>query len=151
MIDSLLAAMEKQGVKNENTRYVLKLLEPFPKTFKVTGIKTEGDKAVATVLGDEEVIQPDKPVPDTIVNKHKLLFSSLLPGELTQILLVKDASGYWKLNLPVTTRLSLSVDELKKNGSNVRNALQEVRDEVKNNPVTKEDVHTRVTSALEKS
>ena len=151
MIDSLLAAMEKQGVKNENTRYVLRLLEPFPKTFKVTGIKTEGDKAVATVLGDEEVIQPDKPVPDTVVNKHKLLFSSLLPGELTQILLVKDASGYWKLNLPVTTRLSLSVDELKKNGSNVRNALQEVRDEVKNNPVTKEDVHTRVTSALEKS
>ena len=89
------------------------------------------------------------------MTKHGLLVNSLLPldanNQLSQILLVKDASGYWKLNLPVTTRLMSSVDELKKNGSNVRNALQEVRDEVKNNPVTKEDVHTRVTSALEKS
>jgi len=34
---------------------MVKLLEPFPKTFKVTGIKTEGDKAVASIQGDDEV------------------------------------------------------------------------------------------------
>ena len=155
MIDSLLAAMESQGVKNDNTRYVLRLLEPFPKSFKVTGIKTEGDKAVATILGDEDPLQPDKPLPDDFMTKHWLLVNSLLPldanNQLSQILMVKDASGYWKLNLPVTTKLRYTVDELKKSGTNYRNAIRAVRDDVKNNAVVKEDVQTQLISQLDKS
>ena len=156
MIDSLLAAMTKQGINNPNTRYMLKLLEPFPKTFKVTGIKTEGNHAVATVFGDEDVIQTDKPLPTDFVQKHHLLIGSLVPVDasgtgLTQIVLVKDANGFWKLNFPVTSRLFLSVDYLKSNGTNYRNGIQVVRDEVKNNAVTKEDVQTQLVTQLDKS
>jgi hypothetical protein len=155
MIDSLLAAMTKHGVNNDTTRLTLRLLEPFPKSFKVTDIKTEGDRAVATILGDEDPLQPDKPLPEGFVRNHGLLISSLVPldsnGLLSQILLVKDASGYWKLSLPVTERLRLSVDALKKNGTNYRNAIQVVRDEVKNNPVTKEDVQAQLIAQLDKS
>ena len=156
MIDSLVYNMDSKGINNPNTKYMLKLLEPFPRTFKVTSIKESGDKAIATVLGDDEVIKVDRPLPPNFKETHGSLINSLFPVDpfgppMTAIELVKDSSGYWKLNLPVTTRLRLSVDALKEKATNYRNAIQEVRDEVKNNPVTKEDIQTRLETALDKS
>ena len=156
MIDSLVYNMDSQGVNNPNTKFMLKLLEPFPKTFKVTNIKTDGDKAIATILGDDEVIKTDRPLPANFFFDHGSLVNSLVPvapgGQgMTAIELVKDSSGFWKLNLPVTTRLRLSVDALNEKATNYRNAIQEVRDEVKNNPVAKEDIQTRLETALNKS
>ncbi len=155
-IDSLASNMDSQGVNNPNTKYMLKLLEPFPKTFTVVKITETGNTAIAHLGRDEDDLKVDRPLPNDFVNKHGRLINSLVPFDysgtpINVIPLIKDESGFWKVNFPVNERLMVSVEYLKENGTNYRNAIREVRDEVKNNPVTKEDIQTRMESALNKS
>ena len=156
MIDSLVANMDSQGVNNPNTKYMLKLLEPFPKTFTVIKITVSGNTATAYLGKDEDDLKTDRPLPGNFVPDHGRLVNALVPYgysgvPINAIPLIKDESGFWKVNFPVNERLMDSVECLKEKGTNYRNGIQEVRDEVKNNPVTKEDIHNRLTSALEKS
>ena len=158
MIDSLVYNMDTKGVNNPNTKYMVKLLEPFPKTFTVVRIteSASGDSAIAYLGRDDDNIVPDRPLPNDFVHKHGKLINSLVPFDYTgtpinAIPLIKDETGFWKVNLPVNDRLMVSVEYLKENGTNYRNAIEEVRDEVKNNPVTKEDIQTRLETALNKS
>jgi hypothetical protein len=163
-IDALSDNMDKHGVNNPNTKFTLYLLEPFPKTFSVLDIQEKGNNAVATVGEKDPAPKVDRPPPATFFAKHELMLGSLLPvsyGAINlntgrpiiydKIDLVKDETGAWKLKIPVTTRLRLSVDALKDNATNYANAIRKVNDEVKNDPVTKESVQTALERYLDES
>jgi hypothetical protein len=154
-IDSLLYNMDKNGVVNPKTKFTLRLLEPFPKTFKVLDIKEKDKVAVATIQDDDPLPKLDSPLPSDFYEKHRHMIWSLLPVEadlnLPVLELVKDDTGHWKIKLPVMTRLRVSVDHLKDNATNYANAILQVRDEVKNNPVTKEQVQRELETRLNQS
>ena len=158
MIDSLVYNMDTKGVVNPSTKVILELLEPFPSTFQVLSIKEKEDgvTAIATIGNNKEVTKLDQPPTRDFFSKHEKMINALVPvtalnRPLTQVELVKDSSGYWKLNPPVSSHLRITVDYLKDNATNYRNAIQQVRDEVKNDPVTKEGVHTALIGRLNES
>lgn len=154
-IDSLAYNMDKNGVVNQKVKYVLRLLEPFPKTFKVLDVKESGKQATAEITEDEPMPKLDTPLEADFFNKHGNMIGALLPNApgvvWSTVPLVKDETGHWKIQVPVTTRLRLSVDTLKDNATNYANAISQVRDEVKNNPVTKEGVWSELSRRLNES
>lgn len=153
-IDSLTYNMDKNGVVNPKTKLMLRLLEPFPKSFKVIDVKDSGKLAVAQIGEDDPIPQLETPIPQDFFTKHRHMLGSLLPNEVgiawSKVDLVKDGEA-WKLAIPVTPRLRLSVDALKDNATNYANAVYQVRDEVKNNPVTKEGVQSELERRLNES
>jgi hypothetical protein len=155
-IDSLAYNMDKHGVINQKTKYMLRLLEPFPKTFKVLDVKeTEKDKRAVARIGEGEPFPTiDSPLPSDFFQKHRHMIGSLLPGEYGTVWdtvdLVKEADG-WKVVIPVTTRLRVSVDHLKDNATNYANGIKQVSDAVKNNPTTKEAVQSELERVLNES
>ena len=155
-IDSLVSNMDSQGVNNPNTKYMLKLLEPFPKTFTVVKITESGDTATAYLGKDEDDLKVDRPLPNDFVLKHGKLINSLVPYNysgtpINVIPLIKDESGFWKVNFPVNERLMVSVEYLKENGTNYRNAIRQVSNEVKNDASTKEQIQAELERRLNES
>jgi hypothetical protein len=71
------------------------------------------------------------------------MWNSLLPRIVTlgaiEVAVKKEKDG-WKIYFPMYSgerRIIDTVTALRKNGSNFKNALQGVKDDVKNNPTTK--------------
>lgn len=153
-IDSLAYQMDKNGVVNQKVKYVLRLLEPFPKSYRYD-VKEKGNRAVAVLADDEPLPKLESPLEGDFFVKHGNMVMSLMPnapGEAwSAVELVKDDAGVWRLQVPVTTRLRLSVDALKDNATNYANAISQVRDEVRNNPVTKEQVWNELSKRLSES
>lgn len=153
-IDSLTYQMDKNGVVNQKVKYVLRLLEPFPRSFKYD-VKEKGNRAVATLADDEPAPKLESPLEADFLTKHGNMIMTLMPNSPLEtwqaVELVKDDTGVWRLVVPVTTRLQLSVNALKDNATNYANAILQVRDEVRNNPVTKEQVWTELSRRLNES
>lgn len=151
-IDSLAYNMDKNGVVNPKTKAMLKFLEPFPRSFKVVDVKEKGNAAVAVLDDDEAAVRLDNPIAGDFFTKHALMIGSLVPAvPLREVALAKDEVGHWRIDVPVTSRLRLAVDHLKDNATNYANAIYQVRDEVKNNPVTKEQVQSELERRLNES
>jgi hypothetical protein len=144
-IDSLVYNMDKHGVVNKKAQHILHLLEPFPK-FKYLDVKESegGGKAIATITGDSEQFTLETMPDQNFIARNREIIWSLLPVEnnlnYPAIELFKEETGFWKLKFPVTPRLRTSVEFLKDNATNYANAILQVRDEVKNNPPTKEQI-----------
>lgn len=153
-IDSLAYNMDKHGVVSPKTKLMLRLLEPFPKTFQVLDVKEKDNAAVARIAEGDPIPQLDTPLPPDFYTKHRHMIGALLPNEVglswESIDLARDKDG-WKLKVPVTTRLRLSVDHLKDNATNYANGIKQVSDSVKNNPVTKEQVQSELERVLNES
>jgi hypothetical protein len=153
-IDSLAYNMDKHGVVNPKTKLMLRLLEPFPKTFKVLDVKEKDDKATARIGEDDPIPQLDSPIPQDFYTKHRHMIGALLPNEIglswESVDLVKEKDG-WKIVVPVTSRLRVSVDHLKDNATNYANGIKQVSDSVKNNPSTKEQVQSELERVLSES
>jgi hypothetical protein len=145
-IDSLVYNMDKHGVISKKAQHMLRLLEPFPKTFKVVDVKESegGKKALAKISDDTEQFTAETKPDPTFFSKNRHMIQALSPVEIgidyDVIELVKEDTGFWKIKLPVTPRLRTSVEALKDNATNYANAIIQVRDEVKNNPPTKEGI-----------
>jgi hypothetical protein len=156
-IDSLVYNMDKQGVVSKKAQHILRLLEPFPKTFKVVDVKESegGSKAIARIADDGEGFTLETAPDKSFFDRNRNMILSLVPGEvgITQdtIELFKEETGFWKIKLPVTPRLRISVEALKDNATNYANGILQVRDEVKNNPVTKEDIQRQLESRIGQS
>jgi hypothetical protein len=156
-IDSLVYNMEKNGVVNKKTEHILYLLEPFPKTFKVLDVKESsgGDSAVAKITDDSAQFTAETRPDAQFIQRNAKMIKSLVPlVDLFQnydtIELFKEA-GFWKIKFPVTPRLRITVEALKDDATNYANAILQVRDEVKNNPVTKEQVQRALEERIGQS
>jgi hypothetical protein len=151
-IDSLLYNMQKAEINSPKTKTTLKYLEPFPTSFSVLKIKEVDDKNAVAFLGSDEVFDKDTHVQRNLLDKHANMMRTLVPiPNLSEVELVKEDTGFWKIKWPVTPLLRVKVDALKNNATNYANALNQVRDEVKNNPTTKEGLQTELERRLNES
>jgi hypothetical protein len=153
-IDNLQSNMDAQGVQSDRARLVLMVLEPFPTKFKVGEIKQQGeDRAYATVLEDTGApLRLDGRYENW--NLDPLMLRSLARGLTQHVELRREGQGdkkYWKIYFPVTPILNLSSDQLVQKYQNYVRALDKVKYEVKNDPVTKSDVERRLKAELEEA
>jgi hypothetical protein len=155
-IDNLRAAMKSNGVKSDKGDLALFMLEPFPATFKYD-VKESADSATATLNWNEEISRfAGQNLQGWTVDNRA--WNSLLPRITTfgpiQVTLKKESDGAWRIQIPVqigNRQVKDTVDYLRKNGSNYKNALQSVKNEVKNNPTTKENFESALKTKLEES
>jgi hypothetical protein len=153
-IDNLQSNMDSQGIQSDRARLVLMLLEPFPTKFKVGEIKQQGeDRAYATIL--EETGAPLK-LDGRYENWNldPLMLRSLARGLTQHVELRREGEGdkkSWKIYFPVTPTLNLCSDQLVQKYKNYVRALDKVKYEVKNDPVTKSDVEHRLKTELEEA
>jgi hypothetical protein len=163
-IDNLKAAMKKHGVKSDKGSFVLFALDPFPGGFKYDVSKGSGDSVVATInWKDELATHQGQAILNWQVDNRT--WNCLLPFALDprysvplQVTVKKESDGHWRIQIPVSSGTSLSarhlrdtVDQLRKNGSNVKNALQGLKNDVKNEPQTKENFESSLKTKLEQS
>jgi hypothetical protein len=156
-VDDLVYNLDKYGVRSDKAKLVLHRIEPFPRSYKVNDVKSDGNKAVAQLSFEEELLQLkiDTHLSDWRVDTNMIY--SLLPDVPVNVVswvmnveLVNE-KGSWKINFPVTTRLRRSSEALKDNATNYANALNQVKFEVKNDPGSKEQFERRLKTALEES
>ncbi len=144
--------METTGTKSDKVKYVLRWLDPFPADFKVLDVKQSGDgKAYATIAEDASPLQVQGDFSDWRVDPRA--YRSLCRSVGSQLELRKEGSGdgQWKIYLPVTPDLRLSADYLADNGSNYANAVDRVKEDLKNDATTKESLEHALKQALEES
>jgi hypothetical protein len=163
-IDNLRHAMKKNGIKSGKADCVLFLLDPFPGGFKYT-IDGKGDSVTAVLEWADE--WKSHSCHEQTISGYRVdnrMWSSLLPYVvqvgMLEVTVKKESDGAWRIHIPVESgssglgnhrHLRDTVDYLRKNGSNFKNALESVKNDVKNNPTTKEAFETALKSKLEES
>ena len=150
-VDNLFNAMEVTGTKSDKVKFVLRWLDPFPSDFKVLDVKPSGDNRAFAVLAEESgaPLQIQGNFYDWRVDPR--MFRSLCRSVGPQVELRKESGDQWKIYLPVTPDLRLSVDYLAENGSNYGNAVDRVKEDLKNDATTKESLENALRNALEES
>ncbi len=156
-IDNLLSTMETTGTKSDKVKLEMLLLDPFPPNIQVLDVKQDGDKATAKLT--EEIntsLQVQGDFADWQVERR--MFRSLVPYKMIPVIgtveLRKEGDGdkaQWKIFLPVTPDLRLSVDYLADKGSNYKQAINRVKEDLKNDATTKESLERALRQALEES
>jgi hypothetical protein len=165
-IDDLRSVMKTTGLKSDKADFMLFLLEPFPAGFKFQP-SGSGDEVTASFDWSDELLRHkdamvawggnDKlPVDPRIVNS--LMPQSVLTGPRMGVVVKKEKDGGWRIQIPVETGSGLAqrhvrdtVEYLRKNGSNFKNALTGVKNDLKNSPATKENFEGSLRTALEQS
>jgi hypothetical protein len=164
-IDNLKAAMKKNGVKSDKGYFVLFMLEPFPAGFKYDLSKGDGDAKVATLSWANELSQYAGADLQGLQSWQvdTKMWNSLMPLAVDvrvplQVTVKKEKDGFWRIQFPTSTGTTAnarhvrdSVDYLRKNGSNFKNALQGLKNDVKNEPQTKENFESSLKVKLEQS
>ncbi len=141
--------METTGTKSDKVKYVLRWLDPFPTDIKVVDVKQSGDKlAYATLAEEAGPLQIQGDFSDWRVDPRacRPLFRSV--GAQVEL---RREGNQWKIYLPVTPDLRLCVDYLAENGSNYANAVDRVKEDLKNDATTKESLENALKQALEES
>ncbi len=160
-VDDLQAVMKTTGVKSDKVDYALFLLTPFPATFKIAKVEKQGDDKATAILDWSDDLARFAAVRTHLADwkiNPGLLFSLMPSNSLTLVKVnLKQEAGAWKIVVPAEItgvggrHVRDSVEALRKNATNYKNALNEIKTDIKNNPATKEDFERSVKVALEKS
>jgi hypothetical protein len=161
MVDNLKSVMKSTGVKSDKANLVLFWLDPFPSGFRIENVQAGADKATAVLNWTEEVYfhaSQAQSVGDWRVDvsmHNTLLPLRLVPMAGIPVEVVADKDKSWKVVLPVEVvggrHMRYPIESLLKNGSNFKNAIAEVKNDVKNNPTTKENFEQALKTKLEES
>jgi hypothetical protein len=153
-IDSLRHNMKNKGITSEKVDVVLRLLDPFPaQQLKWSNLRESADKTTAVFEWDEPLPKIDSSLP-TWINRHEVTsaFLSVPVVDWDGVVHLVKENDNWKIHLLVTDRMRTAVGKLRDKGGNYKNSIQVVRDEVKNNPATQENVesalHQRIDEAI---
>ena len=164
-IDDLRHAMKTNGVKSDKASFMLFMIDPFPAGFKYAP-QGKGDEVTAVLDWSEELNQHKDGVAawngadSQVVNPF--IVNSLVPQALITpqlaVVVKKEKDGGWRIQLPVETGTSLNarhmrdtVDYLRKNGSNFKNGLVSLKNDVKNDAPTKENFEGSLRTKLSES
>ena len=155
-IDNLFSTMDTTGTKSNKVKLVLRLLDPFPATLKVLKVEQAGDKGAYALLTEESgsALEIQGTFQDWKVDPRmfRSLFRSVPPDGRVELRKEGDGgNGQWKIYLPVTPQLRLCVDYLADNGSNYVNAINRVKEDLKNDATTKESLENALKQVLEES
>jgi hypothetical protein len=143
-VDALLSVMKAHGVKSDEADVGLFLLDPFPAGFKV--VKSQ-DGTTAVLDWSEELRKHLVDVQGGFKtwNINNRAWSSLLPvslGVATSLPVeLKKVGESWTVVMPVERgdrHLRDQVEFLRKNATNIRNALESLKTDVKNDAATRE-------------
>ncbi len=164
-IDDLRHAMKSHGIKSDKGDFVLFMIDPFPGGFKYKPAGS-GDEVTAELDWTDE-LKPHETQISTAMRGWQVnprLLNSMLPQALItprlKVKVKKESDGAWRIHIPVSTgssglgnerHMRDQADFLRKNGSNVKNALEGLKNDVKNNPTTKEAFETSLKTKLEES
>jgi hypothetical protein len=165
-IDDLRHAMKNHGVKSDKGDFVLFMIDPFPAGFKYKP-ESKGDTTTAVIDWSEDVKTRYKDgivawgadrwqVDNRIINS--LLPAAVLAAPAMTVAVKKESDGAYRIHFPVSSGSGINerhvrdtVEYLRKNGSNFKNALTGLKNDVKNNPTTKENFERDLRSKLEES
>jgi hypothetical protein len=155
-IDNLTSTMQTTGTRSDKVKLVLRLLDPFPATLKVLKVEPAGDNRAYAVLTEESgsPLEIQGNFQDWTVDARmfRSLFRSVPSDGRVELRKEGDsANGQWKILLPVTPALRLCVDYLADNGSNYVNAINRVKEDLKNDATTKESLENALKKVLEES
>jgi len=154
-VDELSSVMKTTGTNSDHVDLALFKLDPFP-PFKVEDVKKSENGATARLSWVEDLsrFKGVKGMADYKISP--LMLNSLLPSALLSRLdvTVKNLDGVWKVELPVQIgerHMRECVEALRKNATNYRNALQNVKDKIKNDKAVKQEFETEFRTNLEKA
>jgi hypothetical protein len=160
-IDDLRAAMQTYGVKSDKAKFVLYMLEPFPADFKA-GTPGAGDSVTVVLSWADALVSHQGQSTDALPKSmdHKI-WHSMLPNVVLgvsptlSVTVTKEKDGWWRIQFPLSTsadrRIQDTVDYLRKNGSNFKNAINGIKTDVKNDAPTKENFESSLNTKLEQS
>lgn len=155
-IDELTAAMKTTGVKSDKVDLWLFWLDPLP-PFKYE-VKNKDTGTVTALVHWNEDAARLRGVTTETYRVNPLLMHSLLPTgtaiPVAMTVYLKKAGEGWKLELPIRSgdrHLRDCVETLRKNATNYRNAIQDIKNSIKNNPAVKEDFEREFKTNLEKA
>jgi len=152
-IDNLTAVMEDNGVKSARVGFILHLLQPFPKDLEYAvkddkatfTVKAQGVDASVDLAGWKDSVDPGMfwtylGGPPSVGGK----VSPTMTFEGT----VKKEGEFYKLAFPATPGVQQTVEKLKSEGQNYAKALTKVKQDVKTDATTKNDIEARLKSEL---
>jgi hypothetical protein len=161
-IDELRDVMKSTGVKSDKVEAALYWLDPFP-VFKYEVKNKQSGGTLGLIHWNEDASRLRDGVPlavnERYYEKNPRMWHALLPVGTpvppAMNVVVKDVGGgVWKIEMPFQAgdrHLRDTVEALRKNATNYRNALRDVKQNIKNNPAVKEDFEREFKTTLEKA
>jgi hypothetical protein len=120
-IDDFKDAMGQHNIKSDKVTVMLFAIEPFAKKLKVIDVKKKGDNdAVAVVVPESGVLNA--------------------PSGPQSPLALKRENDQWKLVLPFEPKTRATFDVIEKHGQDYVNAINVVKNRMKADATTKENV-----------
>jgi hypothetical protein len=159
--------MDQEGIKSDEVKAVLRLLEPFPADVTLENLKhSQGESRAWVVIRDNFTTTAQVGmVGNTIGVKNEQwnvdgeMFRTLArhlfgPMRVATWEMIREGDGdnaKWKFNLAVSDPLRKSVDTLKSHGSNYVRSLDKVKYAIKKDAATKSDLLRELRTELEEA
>jgi hypothetical protein len=128
-VDSLRSVASDHGVKPEKTEPELLRLEQLPKKLGTKDWKKSEDSATVTLTYDWD--------------------SRYAPARSNKVAL-KKVDGKWKLELPLDSVYKAHLDDLDRNGLEYANALESIKNQVKNDPGARLEAGKELKTLIDK-
>jgi hypothetical protein len=159
-IDELADVMKTTGVKSDKVDVLLYWLDPFP-AFRYEVKNKSSGTVMALIHWRDDAPRVQAGLQSLGTERYDLvplMLHSLLPTGTTlpspMAVTVKETDGVWKIEMPVQfgdRHVRNCVESLRVNATNYRNALQDIKQSIKNNPAVKEDFEREFKSNIEKA
>jgi hypothetical protein len=159
-IDELADVMKTTGVKSDKVDVLLYWLDPFP-AFQYDVKNKSSGSVTALIHWRDDAPRVQAGLQSLSTERYDILplmLHSLLPTGTTlpapMAVTLKETNGVWKIEMPVQfgdRHLRNCVEALRKNATNYRNALADIKNSIKNNPAVKEDFEREFKSNIEKA
>jgi hypothetical protein len=128
-VDNFRNAAKDRGLNSDKVEVYLAALEPFPSHISTKDVKESGDNATAVIAAES---------------------SSRLMPRVGVVIKLKKVDGYWRIELPLDAGSRALFEEIDRFGQDYVNALDAVKDRMKNSAVTKENVFGDLKQEIEK-
>lgn len=129
-IDNFRSTAKDRGINSDKIEDILNRVEPYPKRITAKDVKKTDDKATAVVSSEG---------------------SSRLVGPEANVLQLKKVENRWLIDIPLNRAARDRFDWVDKNAQNVVNALNVVKNRMKTDSTTKENVHADLLAEVKEA
>jgi hypothetical protein len=129
-IDNFRHGMENQGIRSDKVNDMLARLEPFPKRLRVLNMNKQGDDTATATVSVE-------------TGQLRAVGESAIP--------LKREAEQWKIALPLTQSVRLIFDDIDRYGQDYVNAINVVKNRMRTDATTKENVAKDLDEELRKA
>ena len=154
-LDDLTYQLNERGLVRDEVKLALQALDPFPKDVTIVVSEASGETARGTITFGVPPLRGDNPssgswqLDPRVFQAYARSLPFVRPGVVVAPMR-KEKDG-WKFDFPADSALQLRVGRLNEKAKNYVNPLDVVKQEVKSDPTTKENVTNRLKSLLEQA